>query len=110
MVYSLWGVRGEGKIIFWLNTVILTKVNLQSINYVDIPVRESNQLRGDTIWLGAVYFCNYTHDEILETKFSREKLHHDEFILGVWVESSDDESECNERLFSMWYHCFFFNS
>ena len=40
-----------------------------------------------------------THDEILETIFAAEKLNHNEFILEGEVESSDDESECNEDIF-----------
>ena len=37
---------------------------------------------GDAIRLGSVYICDYTHDEILETIFSRRKLNYDEFVLG----------------------------
>ena len=53
------------------NTVISTKVKLLSINDVNIPARASNKLRGDEIRLGAVYVCDDTHSEILETMFSR---------------------------------------
>ena len=64
-----------------MNTVILTKIRLQSINYVAITDRASNNLRVDLIMLGYVYVYNHIHDEILETSFSREELHYDEFIL-----------------------------
>ena len=67
MVYSLW--KNEWKTIFGLNTVILTKVKVKSINDVNITDRESNKLRGDEIMLCAVYVCNYIHDEILEPIF-----------------------------------------
>ena len=52
-----------------MNTVILTKLRVQSIHDVDITARTSNKLRGDKIRLGAVYICDDTHDEILETIF-----------------------------------------
>ena len=77
----------------------------QSINDVDIPDRASNKLRVDEFRLGAVYFFDVTHDEILETIFSREELNYDELVFKVEVESSDDESECNETYFS--YDTFF---
>ena len=80
-----------------LNTFILTKVRVKLINDVDNPDRASNNFRGDLIRLVNVYFCDVTHHEILETIFSREELHRDELILEGEVESSDDESECNEK-------------
>ena len=69
------------KTIFRLNTVILTKVKVQLINDIYLPDRASNKLRGGTIRSGAVYVCDVTHDEILETIFSREELYYDELIL-----------------------------
>ena len=54
-------------------------------------------MRSDAIILVDVYICDVTHDEILDTIFSRESLHYDEFILEGEVESSDDESECNKK-------------
>ena len=55
-----------------LNTFILTKVKVQSINYVATPDRPPNKLRGDAIRLDAVYVLDVAHDEIMETIFSRE--------------------------------------
>ena len=57
------GGVNEGKTIFRLNTVILTKLKIQSINGV------SNNFRGDSIMLGTVYVCDSTYNEILETIF-----------------------------------------
>ena len=37
-----------------------------------------------------MYVCDYAHDEIIGKTISREVLNHDEFILEVEVESSDD--------------------
>ena len=45
-----------------LNTVVLTKAKLQSINDVDLPARASNKLRGNVIRLCAVYDCDDTHN------------------------------------------------
>ena len=42
-----------------------------------------------------MYVFDYSHDEILETIFSREDLNYEEFILEGEFEISDDESECN---------------
>ena len=64
MVYYL-GNPPEGKTIFRLNTVILTKVKVKSINDVNIPSISSNKLRVDAIWLGDVYVCGDTHNEIM---------------------------------------------
>ena len=64
-----------------MNTTILTKLKVQSINDVTIPDRESNKLRGDEISLGTVYVFDVTYDEILDTIFSREELNYDELIL-----------------------------
>ena len=55
-----------------MNTVILTKIKVKSINDVSLPAIASNKLRGDTIRLGAVYICDDANDEILETNFARE--------------------------------------
>ena len=73
--------KKQEKTIVGLNTVILTKVKVQSINDVSHPTRASNELRGDTIRLGAVYICDGAHDEILETIVSREELSCDDLIL-----------------------------
>ena len=82
-----------------LNNFILTNVKVKSINDVSIPNRASNKFRVDAIRLGHFYIFNVTHNEILETIFSRQSLHYDELILEGEVESSDDESECNESYF-----------
>ena len=63
--------KNEGKTIVWLNTVILTKVEVKPINDCVLPDGAINKLRGDAIKSGAVYICDDTHDEILETVFSR---------------------------------------
>ena len=47
-----------------------------------------------------MYIFYEANDEILETIVAKEELNHDEFILGVEVESSDYEIECNENIFS----------
>ena len=80
-----------------MNTVILTKVKVKLINDFNLTDRASNKLRYDAIRYGAVYVCDGTHDEILETIFSREELRNDELILEVEVEISDDESVCNKN-------------
>ena len=54
-------------------------------------------MRGDATRLGAVYVFDDTHNEIIETIFSREELHNNELILGGEVESSDDKSECDKK-------------
>ena len=64
-----------------MNTVILTKVKVKSINDVNIPARESNKIRVDAFMLGDVYFCDDTQNEILENIFSREELNYNELIL-----------------------------
>ena len=64
-----------------MNTVILTKVKLKSLNNVDLPTKSSNNLSCDAIRLVPVYVCDESNDEILETIFSREELKNDEFIL-----------------------------
>ena len=70
-LYAPYGKKMEEKL-FRLNTFILTKIKLQSINDVSLPGKSSNKFRGDSIRLGAFYVCDVTHDEILETIFSRE--------------------------------------
>ena len=55
-------------------------VKVQSIIYVSIPDRASNELKGDTIRFGSVYICVFTYNEIMETIFSREELHYNELI------------------------------
>ena len=57
--------KNELKRISRLNTIILTKFKVQSINYFSHPDISSNKLRGDAISLGAVYVCYVTHYEIL---------------------------------------------
>ena len=49
--------KNKGGNIVRLNTVILTKIKLQSINDVALPDIASKRLRGDIIRLGAVYVC-----------------------------------------------------
>ena len=66
---------------FRLNNVIFTTVKEKSINDVAIPTRSSNGSRYGVIILGAVNVFDAAHDEILLTKFSREELKHNEFIL-----------------------------
>ena len=73
--------KNKGKITLRLNTVILTKVKVKSINDVAPPDRASNKLSCDSIWFCTIYACDVTHDEILENTFSREELYYDEFIL-----------------------------
>ena len=51
----------------------------------------------DAIRLGGVYVCDVTHDEILETIYSRKELNYDELIFKWNVESIDDDSVCNEK-------------
>ena len=63
------------------NTDILNRVKVKSINDVALPYKASNNLRGDLISLGTVYVCDDTHNEILETIFSRGELYDDELIL-----------------------------
>ena len=80
MIYPLLK-KNQGQSIVRLNTVILTKVKVQSIDYVALPTRASNKFRGDTIRLGAVYVCDDANNEILEKIFSRKELNHNDFIL-----------------------------
>ena len=89
--------KNKGKTIVRLNTVIITKLKVKSINYFTLPDRPSNKLRVDEIGLGAVYVCDITHDAILDTIFSREESRYNELILEGEVESSDDDSEFNEE-------------
>ena len=72
-----------------MNTVILTKVKVKLINDVPLPDIAPNKLRSDVIRLVSFYVCDVTHDEILETVFSREELNCNEFVLGGVVQSSD---------------------
>ena len=74
------GGGDEGKTIVGLNTVILTKVRVQTINDVALPGISYNTLRGDAIRLGDIYVCDVTHNEILETIFSREEFNSNEFF------------------------------
>ena len=48
------------------------KGKVQPIDDVDIPYRSSNKLRGNEIMLSDMYVCDDSHDEIMETVFSRE--------------------------------------
>ena len=63
--------KNKGKTIVRLNTVALTKVKVKPINYVALPAIASNRSRGDAIRLDVVYVCDFTHDKILDTIFSR---------------------------------------
>ena len=69
--YTPYENENQGKIIFRLNAVISTNVEVKPINDVDISTGSSDHLTYDAINLSAVYVCNYAHDEILE-KNSRE--------------------------------------
>ena len=51
---------------------------------------------GDEIRLVNVYVCDVTQNETPETIFSRKELNYNELVLEIEIESSDDESECNE--------------
>ena len=93
MLYSL---QKKGKS-FRLNNVILTKIILQSINHVALNSIASNELKSNAVWLGAVYVNDITQYTILETIFLREELNDDALILEEEVESSDDESEYNQK-------------
>ena len=68
-LYSPYKNVNQVKTIISLNNFILTKVKVKSINNVTITGASSNNLRGCTIRLGAVYVCHYSHNEILETIF-----------------------------------------
>ena len=74
-----------------MNTVILTKVDIKSINDVSLPAKTSNNLRGDAIRLGSVYVFSVTHNEIMETLFSREELHYNDLfpVQGCLVGASN---------------------
>ena len=61
--------KHQVKTVVRLYTVILTKLKLQSMNYLSITTRASNRLRDNVIRIGAVYVCNDAHDEILGTIF-----------------------------------------
>ena len=50
-----------------MNTVILTKVKVKSINDIALPARALNNLRGHAIRLGAMYVHDDAHNEIAET-------------------------------------------
>ena len=78
-----------------MNTVILTKVKAKSTNDAIITTRASNNWIIYEIRLCDVYVCDESHDELLETIFSRKELNYDKFILEGEVGSSDNESECN---------------
>ena len=73
--------KKKGITIVRLNNLILTKVEVQSINDATLTAIASNNFRGDAIRFGSVYVCDDTHDEILETIFSRKTINYDEFIL-----------------------------
>ena len=63
---------------YWI--IFLTKGKLKSTNDVALTYKSSNELRGGTIRLCAVYFCDNAHNEILVTIFAREELSYDGFI------------------------------
>ena len=77
--YTTYEDENEG-IFFRLNTVILTKVKVKSINDVALPDRASYRLRGDAIRLGSVYVYDDLHDEILNIVFENEELNHDNYF------------------------------
>ena len=79
-----------------MSPVILTKLKLQSINYVYTIYKAPNKFMGDEIRLVNVYVCDVTQNETPETIFSRKELNYNELVLETEIESSDDESECNE--------------
>ena len=81
MVYSYEFMFEEEKS-FRLNTAILTKVKVKSINDAALPDIALNKFRGYTIRFGAIYVLDVKHDEIMETIFSRGGLNYDEFMLG----------------------------
>ena len=60
-----------------MNIVILAKLKLQSMNYISLPDKASHKLRCDAIGFVTVYVFDVTHNEIMETIFSREELHYD---------------------------------
>ena len=70
--YTPYDPSPQGKTIVKLNTVILTKVKVQPINYAALTTIASDKLKGNVIRLGEVYVCDNVHDEILETKFQGE--------------------------------------
>ena len=70
-----------------MNTVILTKVKVKSINDASLTTRLSNNLMGDAFRLGGVYVCVELHDEIIETIFSWEELNDVVLTLGGEVTS-----------------------
>ena len=67
--YNFYKGENQGQLFFYLNTVILTKVKVQSINDVALTTIASNELRGDAIRLVHVYVLNDSHDKISETIF-----------------------------------------
>ena len=68
-----------------MNTFILTKIKVQSINDVALPYSALNELRGDAIQLSDVYVCDDAHYEIMETNF-----HGKNYMMMNWF--------CNEKL------------
>ena len=79
--YTPYENENQEETIFTLNTIILTKVTVKSINDVALPARASNNLISDAFCLGYVYVCDDTHNEIIKTIFARGELIHDAFIL-----------------------------
>ena len=70
--YTSYGWRvGEGETTSRSNTVILTKVRVQSINDIAIHIITSKKFTGDVSRLGTVYVFDVTHNEALKTIFSR---------------------------------------
>ena len=84
-----------------LNTVILTKVKVNSIKDAALPPRYSNKLRSDAIRLDAVYVCGEPHDEIPEKIFLGEELNYDKIMLEGEAEIIDGESDRAGDLFSL---------
>ena len=55
--YTIYENENQEKIITRLNTVILPKVKVKSINDVALPTRYANDFMDDTVRLGDVYVC-----------------------------------------------------
>ena len=61
--YTPYGGINEGKTIFRLDTVILTKLMIQSINYVALSDKQSNKLRCGSIRFCYIYVFDVTRDK-----------------------------------------------
>ena len=83
------------------NTVILTKVKVNSIKDAALPPRYSIKLRSDAIRLDVVYVCGEPHDEITEKIFLGGELNYDKIMLEGESEIIDGESERSGDIFSL---------